>query len=65
MKQLTPTKASHYTRRHVYYRSVVSGNLLRVVALKRHSPNWEVTLADGRQFYVDPSTRFYTGKVEG
>ena len=58
MKAITPTKAAKYTRRHVYYRAM-NGGLYRVARLCKHRPNWHVILEDGREFYVDPSTRFY------
>ena len=63
MKLLTPAKAAHYQRRHVYYRTT-RGDFALVTAIRKHRPNWLVTLADGREFYVDPSTRFYANGGE-
>jgi hypothetical protein len=58
VKLVTPSRAADYKRRSVYYRTS-RGDYVLVTDLRKHRPNWQVTLADGRQFYVDPSTRFY------
>jgi hypothetical protein len=48
-KRLTSQKL--YRNRH--------GDMFPVAALCKRSPNWRITLEDGRQFLVDPSTVLY------
>lgn len=52
-RSVTPAHAARL-KRPVYFWSSRAGAYIEVTGLRRWGKNWQVTLADGRDFAIDP-----------